>query len=364
MKLIQAKLRGTGPLLKSGWFQLSSGLNQFHFSNPVEGTHFLRALQTLHPLTSCSTTLPFQDLPHFEERGGYTRHIQPSKRTIALGVFAATAEIVGELGELDQNLYETDRIEIGRRFDYSRWMNFVELSSSNRWKDVGEQFKELLEFRPQLNQQIALDALDFTNSLKGSDRVKGEIAEKLVLFLQNLDESCKNLDLYHETLELIHRADHFQTAREILFRRLPLLIYFNSQGSIDSPVSTQLPSELNQHHNELYQYMEREGIETPKANGNTILARIKSGVELAISTSVIASRMPPIFLFDAPEISAPQADYNPLKDYIISIAKDYQCFYHCHNGDFFSPDQARKNYTSEDLKKLLTSTQRADRRNK
>ena len=349
-------------MLKSGWFPLSRGLNQFHFTNQEAGTLFLRALQTLHPPYSCAKTIPFSDLPEFETRGSYTKNITPSKRTIALGVFEANADIVGELGELDQNLYETDRIEIGRRLDYSRWINFVELSSSTRWKDVKAEFKQLVEFLPQAKKHIAGEAQEFINSLKGSERIKGSIAQKLLYFLRHLERDCNNLDLYHETLGQIQRAEHFQTARLKVFRRLPLLFYFNSQGSISSPVAQQLSSNLQLQHSELYQYrakMELEIVATPKSS---VLRSVQSGVELAIATSKAVSRMDPIFLFDTPEVNVPEPDHNLLKEYLTSIAQHYQCLYLCRNRDFFSAAQANKSYLDEDLIHLLSSPQRTDRR--
>lgn len=347
MKLLQAKLRGTGPLINSNWFQLSGGLNQFHFADPLEGTLFLRSLQTLNPLFSCSAEDPFKNLPHFEKRGNYQRHIQPEKRTIALGVFAATAKLVHELGELDQNLYETDRIEIGRRLDYSRWLNFVELSSSTRWKEVKENICALLELLPQQSSHKN-EAITFTQTLASTDRVKGTVADKLLFFIEHIEENTKSKDIYDETVELIERDKHFQTARQVVLKRLPLLIYFNSNGNI-SPLNQASENVENGDHFELREYLRPMNGDISSPSNDKILGRITSGIELAISASTRLSRMEPIFLFDSPEKNTPMSEHSKLQQLILSTAENHQCFYLCHKGDFFSPESTGKNYGEADL---------------
>ena len=81
-------------------------------------------------------------------QNGHTRRINPAKRTIALAVFNATPDLVQELSSIGDWFYETDRIEVGRRFDYSRWINFVELASSTRWSEISSDIEDLLAGRP------------------------------------------------------------------------------------------------------------------------------------------------------------------------------------------------------------------------
>ncbi|BHH84945.1 hypothetical protein [Desulforhopalus sp. 52FAK] len=347
MKLLQAKLRGTGPLISSNWFQLSSGLNQFHFADPLEGTLFLRSLQTLNPLFSCSAEDPFKNLPHYEKRGNYQKHIQPEKRTIALGVFAATATLVHELGELDQNLYETDRIEIGRRLDYSRWLNFVELSSSTRWEEIKENICALLELLPQQNNHKNR-AKAFTQSLDSTDRIKGTVADKLLFFIKQIEKNTKNKDIYSETVELIERDKHFQTARQIVLKRLPLFIYFNPYGDI-SPLDQTSQNIGTSDHIELSGYLRQMNKKISTPSNVTTLKKIISGIELAISASTRLSRMDPIFFFDSPEKNTPTSEHNKLQQLILSTAEKHQCFYVCHKGNFFSPESTGKNYSEADL---------------
>ncbi|MFT5701328.1 MAG: hypothetical protein ACI8ZB_004219 [Desulforhopalus sp.] len=354
MKLIQTKLRGTGSLIETSWFQLSTHLNQFHFSNPEKGALFLRALQTLNPPFSCKEISPFAELPRHEQRGTHTRHIQAAKRTVSLGVFGAPPGLVTELGMLDQNLYETDRIEIGRRLDYSRWLNFVELSSSTRWKEIEPDVLRLLQPLKQTGSTHYDDANSLIMNLKGSDRIKGETASQLLFLLQELDIFQENKDLREETVALIERATHFQTAREVIIQRLPLLIYFNGQGDIAPPVSVTNTSPTHAH-TELIQFAKKSGINIALSGNNvndcsqSVVEKIQSGIQLSLLVSKESQKMDPIFLFDAPEINLPLHAHGQLRQLIQETAQSQQCFYLSRSKDFFLPADIGKSYSPRDL---------------
>lgn len=354
MKLIQAKLRGTGPLIESSWIQLSYHLNQFHFPLPEKGSSFLRALQTLHPPFSCKETDSFAGIPHYERKGTHTKHIQPAKRTIALGVFGATAELVTELGLLDDNLYETDRVEIGRRLDCSRWLNFVELSSSTRWQEIKESVTHLLLPLQQIDSKRYAEAFLLTKNLKGSDRVVGEIAERLLFFLKSLKDQQENKVLLAKTVALINRDAHFQTAREVVLKRLPLLIYFNGQGDIAPPVLGENQSQTDEHQ-ELFRYSKKKGADTSSYKNSSekinlnVLKKLESGIRLSRELSSELKRMDPIFLFDAPETNIPSDEHDKLRELIQKTAKSQQCFYLSGSKDFFQPADTGKSYHSSEL---------------
>ncbi len=354
MKLIQAKLRGTGPLIESNWIQLSNHLNQFHFPLPENGSSFLRALQTLHPPFSCKETDSFAGLPHYEKSGTHKKHIHPAKRTIALGVFGATADLVTELGLLDDNLYETDRIEIGRRLDCSRWLNFVELSSSTRWKEIKESITQLLLPLQQIDAKHYGEAISIISNLQGSDRIVGEIAERFLFFLKDLKGQPENNVLLAETVTLINRAAHFQTAREVVLKRLPLLIYFNSQGDIAPPVTGEDQACADEHQ-ELFRHSKKRGVNIcsyknpSEKNKLSVLEKIGSGIRLSRELSSELKRMDPIFLFDAPETNIPSDEHDKLRELIEATAQSQQCFYLSGTKDFFQPADTGKNYRSSEL---------------
>lgn len=354
MKLIKAKLRGTGPVIESNWFQLSTHLNQFHFPSPQKGTAFLRALQTLQPPFSCRQTDPFVALPRYEKKEGHTRHIQAGKRTIALGVFTTTTKTVTELGLLDNNLYEADRIEIGRRLDYSRWLNFVELSSSTRWQEIKAAIIELLRPMEQIDLKRYSEAISFTSAIKTVDRIKDGLADKLLFHLRDLKIQQSNDTLYEEVTRLIRRAEHFQAARKLVFQRLPLFIYFNEQGDINHPLLTPA-TPTGEDHLELRHYIEQQAIKIGPIHSRlppqTVLEKLKSGIQLSLLVSKELQRTDPIFLFDAPDTNIHQDQHDQLRQLLTHTAKSKQCLYLCHEKRFFQQQETGEDYSYEELKR-------------
>lgn len=354
MHLIQTKLRGTGPLIESNWFELSPGLNQFHFLDQGRGSTFLRALQTLNPLVSCKKTNPFRELPHYEKRGTHTRHIQPAKRTIALGVFGATAQLVHELGLLDQNLYETDRIEIGRRLDYSRWINFVELSSSTRWKEAETGARELLLSLQQLDSDRYRNLITRINDLKGPERIKDELAQDLLTLLDFVEKTPDNIMLFEKVVRLIKRAAHFQTARKVVLQRLPFFIYFNSMGEIAPPVSKEQPHVASDHQ-KLFALIEQTGLDSSfsgikdSQQKRSVLEKIDSGIRLSLHVSRELQRMDPIFLFDTPEVNLTPAKHKKLRNLIQETSQSQQCLYLSSTQDFFQQAETGRSYSCSQL---------------
>ena len=230
MRLLQIKLRGLGDLPVTDWLTLSRSLTLLRFTDTQVGRQVLKAVQALNPPYDCLAEHPFGDLPMEEVvAGGYRRAITPEKRTIVIGIFDTPSALVKDLGALTPPLYETDRIEVGRRLDYSRWMNFVEIASSSRWSEVSEDIRNLLNDYPngsgtQAVQQLLTEAVP-------SDRIKGAMAEELSAWLTTLESRQSEIAHYPDVLEKVHRARKFAEARELLNVRLPTFLAVNG-GSL------------------------------------------------------------------------------------------------------------------------------------
>lgn len=229
MRLLQIKLRGLGDLPVTNWVTLSRTLTLLRFTDTQVGRQVLEAVQALNPPYDCLSERPFDNLPMEETvAGGYRRAIIPEKRTIVIGIFDTPSALVKELGVLTPPLYETDRVEVGRRLDYSRWTNFVEISSSSRWSEVSEDIRRLLHDYPEGSEAGAVRRL--LNEAVPSDRVKGAMAEELAGWLATLEDRRSEIDHYPDILEKVHRARKFKEARELLSGRLPQFLAINGDA--------------------------------------------------------------------------------------------------------------------------------------
>lgn len=234
MRLLQIKLRGLGNLPVTSWVTLSKTLTLLRFSDSHIGRQVLKAVQSLNPPYDCFSEQPFGDLPMEEVlANGYRRSVSPEKRTIVIGIFDTPSALVKDLGALTPSLYETDRVEIGRRLNYSRWINFVEIASSSRWSEVSEDIGRLLHEYPDGAEAQAIHRL-MTEAVP-ADRIKGSMAEELAAWLTTLEPRKSEISHYPEILEKVRRARKFSEARELLARRLPQFLAVN--GDDLPPVS-------------------------------------------------------------------------------------------------------------------------------
>lgn len=314
MKVIQAKVRGHGPIMASRWFDLSPRLNLLHYPDDGRRALFLRTLATLNPLSFCRDTSPFTELPPFTERQGHITRIHPEKRTVALATFGATPNLVRELAAVSPHLYETDRIEVGRRLDYTRWINFVEVASSTRWSEIAEGFHQVMNLvEKDIPERTAYLAGKIA-SLQASDRIKDGRDTILAEWLQALPTALigNSRQLVDDLLTAVLRAEHFRTARRIVEKRLPLFM-------------------------------------VPHVAPGLSLGTLQDAIESAIACSLNTCGTEPVLLFDSPERFLPATLHPNFADFILRIAQFCQCLYGYAAVNIFSEDHEIKRYTISDL---------------
>lgn len=387
MKLIKARIRGTGKLKESQWFEVGPHLNLMQFSG-IHGfensRNFLRILQSINPTYAILTRKPFSDLPTHTDQNGYTRQINPAKRTIALAVFSATPELVRELIAFGEWFYETDRIEVGRRFDYSRWINFVELAASSRWSEISNDIETLISQSRRLVPDSTPPPGEL-DSLKPADRIIDQLQENLRQWLHKLPLELQqsSRQLIEKTNTAVMRAAHFHTARNIVRSRLPLLVILGTDPELPDlsnllhMISQRTTAEgehsaddsrifLNKLNDQLttLQFSDimlqlkstPDGILLTRddqpfpmlvegADGSLFsLRQMQAKAALAIAYSRIVCQSEPILLFDGPEQMLPTALHPELADFINNISTTCQCLYTFNHVDIFRGDTAHRRY--------------------
>ncbi len=396
MKLIQARIRGLGALTESRWFELSPHLNLFQFPPEEYGRNFLRMLQTINPPYAIETVQPFADFPKYIKQGGYTKRVHPGKRTVALAVFNATPALVKELATINPVLYETDRIEVGRRLDYSRWINFVELAASTRWSEVADNIRILLDEAHRLAPERTHPLAEIIRSLKPSDRIKDTLQDQLIAWLEDLPAELwqSSRQRIETTQTAVLRADHFQAARDVIRSRLPLFVALGCSPASDTERDgtshqqlQQLLLLISEHSKALGNtsptdaraFLDQLNVQLAAGHSSSMLLRIDRSATgvlrlindqpqqkstegplfslrqmqakacLAIAFSQVVDRAEPILVFDAPERHLPQETHSELIDFIIKISKTSQCLYSLADVDIFPKDVGGRRYNAESL---------------
>lgn len=230
MQLTQLKIRGLGTVPETGWIPIKPRVTIFRTSDDSTARCLQNAIQTINPPYDCREKHPFADYPtEIITASGHRKRIQSYRRTISFAVFSTPAPMVLELGSLTSALYETDRIEIGRRLDYSRWINFVELASSSRWSEVSADIRKLvdpassLDILPEQVQQLI-------GTMKDTDRVKEESAQILDDWLSGLQNRVTDIQLVQSVREKVRRWALFNAARQVVEKRLPLFLSSDMAG--------------------------------------------------------------------------------------------------------------------------------------
>jgi len=230
MNLIRMKIRGLGSTPETPWFRLGSGLNLFHIPDAAEGMAFIKAIQTINPPYNCQTRQPFSDLLTTIKYKEYTRVVRPQKRTIAISVFSSSPQLVEALAGASPLFYETDRIEVGRRLDYTRWVNFVELASSTRWSEVSDDIQKLHRTMANTSGRMQ-DPGSLIKRMLPTDRIRDHVMDELLQWLGGLtDRVSENhrLDV-QELIEKVKRAHYFGAARKIVKSRLPFFFIIHPE---------------------------------------------------------------------------------------------------------------------------------------
>ncbi|KJR97562.1 MAG: hypothetical protein VR65_23395 [Desulfobulbaceae bacterium BRH_c16a] len=385
MKFIQARIRGQGTARESRWIDLSPRLNLFHLPDESVRTSFLQTLAAVNPLFSCHETRPFADFPRTVTERGYTRKIQPEKRTVALAIFNSTPDLVKDLAALSPHLFETDRIEVGRRLDYSRWINFVEIASSTRWSEISGDMQHLLSIAEKIVPEKTKTLAGLIKSLKPSDRIKDGIDLLFADWLASLPPAITESSghLIDKLQDAVRRADHFHAARRIIERRLPLCVVLTASpsslsaligGITDKTRALGITSaseihdflaELNHHlataHSGMMLHLAATGsgfalsatpaLEQIPTTPKSVLTILQAAASLAIAFSRVSCRTEPVLLFDSPERFLPASCHPELSDFILRMAEFCQCLYAFADVDVFPETQAITRYTASDLTK-------------
>jgi len=237
MDLLTFRIIGHPAIPDSSWLKAGRGINVLRTGHGARAGSLLRMLQTINPPYDFEQIHPFADLPSHTSSQQYTKKIILSKKTAALAIFAASPELVAELTAIDAAFYETDRIEFGRRRDFSQWINFVELSGSTRWSEIEPTVRLLLSRCKPESSAVAAGLQATMDSLRGIDRIKDERATRLKELLQALGQGLPENEqpLLDQCLLAIDGDRHFRRAKELVAMRLPLflLISWTGTGGLD-----------------------------------------------------------------------------------------------------------------------------------
>ena len=232
MELLQFRIRAHSMLADTQWVPVKDGINILASEDRSTVQAAFEILQTIHPPSSSHLQPLTSNMRKTVSQDGYSKRILAQKKTAAFAIFSADNTLIKKLAIIDEALYELDRIEVGRRIDHSRWMNFVELSSSTRWSEIDQQLRQLLNDLTKKCPPELLQPLRETIALrKGTDRLHRGVDQTLIHQLSALSlaiEPAQN-EIYTFLLHAAQRSQRFIRAKQAIYLQLPVFIHLTAQ---------------------------------------------------------------------------------------------------------------------------------------
>ena len=223
MRLLKFHIIGHPNFEKSSWIDIGEGINILAPATTSQAQAFLHVLQALHPPYDCQRVHPFESFPLYRRVNSVNRKIISAKRTAVIAIYTASAELIAQLAAIDPLYWEVDRIEIGRRRDYTRWMSFVEIPASGRFSEVAKILHPLLAILPAERAKEFEELGEILTAWPGTDRLKGERAEWLRVQINRLQALLPHTQLGH-CLQTLALEEHFRQAKNLVFANLPLFL--------------------------------------------------------------------------------------------------------------------------------------------
>ncbi len=278
MRLIQSRVKCVKGVTDSGWFIPSRESTLVYGPEGLTITDLFKALQSLNPLYDIARVLPLADHPKEWQQGQYKKRVIPEKKTAVIMVFSAPPELVRELSAIDPALIETDRVEAGRRLDNSRWITFVEISTSTRWSEIAESMHYLhnrLPEHPDNAVRYQLEKLwSRLKDLLPTDRLNTENAEFCCSWLDAAITlmPAKDAEVAKACQFKAKRAERFINAKEHMQEWLPTMVKISRDLQLQPRYS--LSSLMENHHTTdpvtlLLKQIFHEGITTVSHKGES-----------------------------------------------------------------------------------------------
>ncbi|WP_153306617.1 hypothetical protein [Desulfogranum japonicum] len=270
MNLLKFRIVGLLDIEFPSWLKVRTGVNVLRAGKGISPHRVLHMLQTINPPYEIKQVAPFDTLPQYTTYEHQKRRIIPGKKTVAIAIYSTQPSLVEELANIDQSLYATDWVEVGRRRDLSQWMSFVELSESGRWSEIAATLAEILDTVKEHTQPEIATLRQHLRSRHPTDRIKEDLAAELKQQLKVLQPFvAKELQTKFDTcLHIVGRAHRFQQAHQLVYSRLPLFLLVTIKGKKVSLGRTQKNDELSF----LVEKWEQKEKETP-TDATTILSK-------------------------------------------------------------------------------------------
>ena len=240
MQLIRGRVAGHFILQNSDWFTIHEKSTTITGPAGSGKTTLLKAMRSINPPFCQPDQAPFAAFPHYFSHGHHTRKVIPAKKTAVIAVFICDNALRTTLTAIDPVFIETDRIEVGRKLDNSRWLTYVEIAGSSRWSELAPELEKLRQrYAAATDDPILGPMWQQCERLAPTDRIKGELATHLHGLLDQLASLARDeddRDLVQQARFIINRDSRFSKARQATSDALPVFVYLQEDELLSATI--------------------------------------------------------------------------------------------------------------------------------
>ncbi|MCB2182317.1 MAG: hypothetical protein KQH63_09850 [Desulfobulbaceae bacterium] len=362
MQLFRCRVAGHFILHNSDWFTIHARMTTITGPTGSGKSTLLKALGSLNPPFCHPDPAPFADFPQYVRSGKHTRRVIPAKKTAAIGVFICDDLLRNTLAEIDPVFMKTDRIEVGRRLDSSRWITYVEISASSRWSELAPYLEKMRRIADPTENSLFDEWWQECETIQAAERIKGNLAERANRFFDGLTEHARaknNQDLLQKVRFIVNREARFKKAREITGNSLPVLFYLHKENLLSSGINVDQPAgKVHEPLENHWQCVDLFFQELLRSNRD-LLRKVVEGTipfknqEISLhqrwmlSCAVIAcyfteiAGRQPIFLLDEPDAGLGRKEKNELEKMLRHLSESFQVIV-CTCDENFLTDSRRR----------------------
>lgn len=240
MQLIRCRVAGHFILQNSDWFTIHEKSTTITGPAGSGKSTLLKAMRSINPPFCQPDQAPFAAFPHYTSHGQHTRKVIPAKKTAVIAVFICDNALRNTLTAIDPVFIETDRIEVGRRLDNSRWLTYVEIAGSSRWSELAPELEKLRQrYATATDDPILGPMWQQRERLAPTDRIKGELANHLHGLLDRLASLARDEDdraLVQQARFIINRDSRCIKARQTTGEALPVFVYLREDELLSATI--------------------------------------------------------------------------------------------------------------------------------
>lgn len=238
MRLSKVRIQNYRSIIDSGWIDIEKNKTILVGSNEAGKTALLQAIQQINPPPDSPKFSPLSDYPRSKYNDITTKKVNPSEISVVEAHFLLEPDDIEDLPDGFDNCTYVFTRRLDNQAGYSIQGGPKIEKYSNITKDLTRLCAHIDPRVPQAQDGILPEKPSdklaaITKTWADNTAIDGDNAVSLNLWLESIliyiDENCEaEENRYDKIKKIISISNNSKIALEVLFKRLPIFVYFNN----------------------------------------------------------------------------------------------------------------------------------------